>query len=91
MTFGYFGHVICCNGEVWAPGLSPDSGVVGMWLVWAVDLYHLTGDDPVFHFVSFKVKIRVSPAGRVAVEVSHYDPYFFFKLDGVEMERFWWW
>ena len=67
MTFGYFGHVICCNGEIWVAGLSPGSGVVGMWLVWAVDLYHLTGDDPVFHFVSFRVKIRVSPAGRVAV------------------------
>ena len=39
MTFGYFGHVIwcSCNGEIWAAGLSPGSGVVGMLLVWAVD------------------------------------------------------
>ena len=37
MTFGYFGHFICCNGEIWAAGLSPGCVVVGMWLVWAVD------------------------------------------------------
>ena len=32
--------------------------------------------DSVFNFVSFRVKIRVSPTGRVAAEVSHYDPSF---------------
>ena len=61
-----------------------------MWLVWAVDKYHLIGDDPV-HFASFRVKTRVSPAGRVAVEVSHYDPSVLFRLDGVETDHFWWW
>ena len=89
MTFSYFGHIICCNGDVWVAGLSPGFGVVGVWLVWAVDKYHFIGDDPVFHFVSFRVRICVSPAERVAVEVSHYDPSFLFRLDGMEMERFW--
>ena len=48
----------------------------------------MIGNDSVFHFVSFRVKILVSPAGRVAVEVSHYDPFSPFRLDGVEMEHF---
>ena len=37
MTFSSFGHIICCNGDVWAAGLSPGPGVVGMWFVWAAD------------------------------------------------------
>ena len=84
-----FGHIVCCNGDVWATCSSSGSRVVGVWLIWAVEWYHLIGDDTVFHFVSFRVKIRVSPAGIVAVEVSHYDPSFPFRLDGVEMEHFW--
>ena len=88
MTFGYFGHIICCNGEVWAAKRLPGSRIVGMWLVWAVDEYHLIGDDPVFHFVSFRVKIRVSPAERMTVKVSHFDPSFPFRLFGVKMEYF---
>ena len=46
-----------------------------MPVVLAVDWYHFIGDDPVFHFVTFRVKIRVSSDGGVAVEVSHYDPF----------------
>ena len=47
-----------------------------MWLVWAVNQYYLTGDDLVFQFLTFWVKIRLFLAGRVTVEVSHYDPFF---------------
>ena len=91
VTLGYFGHIISCNGDVRAACRSPGSRVVGMWLVWAVDWCNLIGDDSAFHFVSFRVKINVSPAGRVAVKISHYDPSFPFGLDGVEAEHFWWW
>ena len=80
------GHIVCCNGKIWAACCSPCSRVVCVWVIRMVYEHHLVCYDPVFHFFSLRIMIWIAPTGRVAVEVAHYDPSFSIRLNIMETE-----
>ena len=84
------GHIVCCNGKIWAACCSPCSRVVCVWVIRMVYEHHLVCYDPVVHFFSLRIKIWLAPTGRVAVEVAHYDPSFSIRLNIMETECLWW-
>ena len=79
------GHIVCCNGKIWATCCSPCSKVVRVWVIRMVYEHHLVCYDPVFHFFSLRIKIWIALTGRVAAaEVAHYHPSFSVRLNVME-------